>query len=245
MATKIRLQRHGKKGKPFFHLVAADSRAKRDGKFIEKLGIYNPTANPAIIDIDFDNTLKWVQTGAEMTNTARAILSYKGVLYKNHLLNGVLKGALTAEQVEERFAKWISDKESKIQNKKDGLAKNAVAEKIAKQKAEEVANAAKAAEVAAKNVAELEEVITEEPEAVAEESISEESAEEAPVAESAEEAPVAESTEEAPVAESTEEAPVAESTEEAPVAESTEEAPVAEPTEETPAAESTEEESAE
>jgi small subunit ribosomal protein S16 len=210
MATKIRLQRHGKKGKPFFHLVAADSRAKRDGKFIEKLGIYNPTANPAIIDIDFDNTLKWVQTGAEMTNTARAILSYKGVLYKNHLLNGVLKGALTAEQVEERFAKWISDKESKIQNKKDGLAKNAVAEKIAKQKAEEVANAAKAAEVAAKNVTELEEVITEEPEAVAEESISEESISE----ESAEEAPVAESTEEAPVAEPTEETPAAESTEE-------------------------------
>ena len=99
MATKIRLQRHGKKGKPFFHLVAADSRAKRDGKFIEKLGTYNPTANPAIIDIDFENTLKWVQTGAEMTNTARAILSYKGVLYKNHLLNGVKKGALTAEQV--------------------------------------------------------------------------------------------------------------------------------------------------
>jgi small subunit ribosomal protein S16 len=249
MATKIRLQRHGKKGKPFFHLVAADSRAKRDGKFIEKLGTYNPTANPAIIDIDFENTLKWVQTGAEMTNTAKAILSYKGVLYKNHLLNGVLKGALTAEQVEERFAKWISDKESKIQNKKDGLAKNAVAEKIAKQKAEEVANAAKAAEVAAKNVTELEETITEEPEAVAEESAEEtpvaESAEEAPVAESTEEAPVAESTEEAPVAESTEEAPVAESTEEAPVAESTEEAPVAEPTEETPAAESTEEESAE
>jgi small subunit ribosomal protein S16 len=162
MATKIRLQRHGKKGKPFFHLVAADSRAKRDGKFIEKLGTYNPTANPAIIDIDFENTLKWVQTGAEMTNTARAILSYKGVLYKNHLLNGVKKGALTAEQVEERFTKWVSDKESKIQNKKDGLAKNAAAEKIAKQKAEEEANAAKAAEIAAKNTPEVEEPTVEE-----------------------------------------------------------------------------------
>ncbi len=162
MATKIRLQRHGKKGKPFFHLVAADSRAKRDGKFIEKLGTYNPTANPAIIDIDFENTLKWVQTGAEMTNTARAILSYKGVLYKNHLLNGVKKGALTAEQVEERFTKWVSDKESKIQNKKDGLAKNAAAEKIAKQKAEEEANAAKAAEIAAKNTPEVEEPAVEE-----------------------------------------------------------------------------------
>ena len=86
MATKIRLQRHGKKGKPFFHIVAADSRAKRDGRFIEKLGTYNPNTNPATIDLNFDETLKWVQTGAEMTDTARAILSYKGILYKNHLL---------------------------------------------------------------------------------------------------------------------------------------------------------------
>jgi small subunit ribosomal protein S16 len=210
MATKIRLQRHGKKGKPFFHLVAADSRAKRDGKFIEKLGTYNPTANPAIIDIDFENTLKWVQTGAEMTNTARAILSYKGVLYKNHLLNGVKKGALTAEQVEERFTKWVADKESKIQNKKDGLAKNAVAEKIAKQKAEEEANAAKAAEVAAKNAPEVEEPTAEESQ-VEEQSVKEETSEETPVAEQTEEVPVEEtSTEDAP----TEEAPAAESTEE-------------------------------
>lgn len=200
MATKIRLQRHGKKGKPFFHLVAADSRAKRDGKFIEKLGTYNPTANPAIIDIDFENTLKWVQTGAEMTNTARAILSYKGVLYKNHLLNGVKKGALTAEQVEERFAKWISDKDSKIQNKKDGLAKNVAAEKIAKQKAEEEANAAKAAEVAAKNAPEVEEPTVEETQ------VEEHSAEETNVEETTtEETPESETSEESPSAESTEE----------------------------------------
>lgn len=178
MATRIRLQRHGKKGKPFFHLVAADSRAKRDGKFIEKLGTYNPTANPAIIDINFENTLAWVQTGAEMSNTARAILSYKGVLYKNHLLNGVKKGALTAEQVEEKFAKWLSDKDAKIQGKKDGLAKNATAEKAAKLKAEQEANAAKAAEVAAKNTPEVE--VTEEVETDvpnADENISEESTE--------------------------------------------------------------------
>ena len=213
MATKIRLQRHGKKGKPFFHLVAADSRAKRDGKFIEKLGTYNPTANPAIIDIDFENTLKWVQTGAEMTNTARAILSYKGVLYKNHLLNGVKKGALTAEQVEERFAKWIADKDSKIQNKKDGLAKNAVAEKLAKQKVEEEANAAKAAEVAAKNAPEVEEPTAEEPQ-VEEQSVTEESTEDAPTAEATEETPTAESTEDTPAAEVTEETPTTDSTEE-------------------------------
>ncbi|MFY7943011.1 MAG: 30S ribosomal protein S16 [Crocinitomicaceae bacterium] len=200
MATKIRLQRHGKKGKPFFHLVAADSRAKRDGKFIEKLGTYNPTANPAIIDIDFENTLKWVQTGAEMTNTARAILSYKGVLYKNHLLNGVKKGALTAEQVEERFTKWVSDKESKIQNKKDGLAKNAAAEKIAKQKAEEEANAAKAAEIAAKNTPEVEEPTVEETQS--EEQAATEEASSTEETSAVEETPIAE---DAPAEESTEE----------------------------------------
>jgi small subunit ribosomal protein S16 len=207
MATRIRLQRHGKKGKPFFHLVAADSRAKRDGKFIEKLGTYNPTANPAVININFEATLNWVQTGAEMSDTARAILSYKGVLYKNHLLNGVKKGALTVEQVEEKFAKWLADKDSKVQNKVDGLEKNAAKEKIARQEAEAAANAAKAAIVAAKNAPVVEEVVEEE----------------APVAEEAvvEDAPVAEETvvEEAPVAE---EAPVVE---EAPVAE---EAPAAE-----------------
>ena len=209
MATKIRLQRHGKKGKPFFHLVAADSRAKRDGKFIEKLGTYNPTANPAIIDIDFENTLKWVQTGAEMTNTARAILSYKGVLYKNHLLNGVKKGALTVDQVEERFAKWISDKDSKIQNKKEGLAKNAAAEKIAKQKAEEEANALKAAEVAAKNAPEVEESATEDSqidEQAETEDLSSEasSPEETPAVETSEETPTVEATEESTEEESAE-----------------------------------------
>jgi small subunit ribosomal protein S16 len=192
MATRIRLQRHGKKGKPFFHIVAADSRAKRDGKFIEKLGTYNPTSNPALIDLDFENTLKWVQTGAEMTNTARAILSYKGVLYKNHLLNGVQKGALTTEQVEERFAKWIADKESKIQNKKDSLAKNATAEKLAKQKAEEEANAAKAAEIAAKNAPEVEEPATEETNIEDQDT----STAETSALEETEEAPKSESTEE-------------------------------------------------
>jgi len=209
-----------KKENLFFHLVAADSRAKRDGKFIEKLGTYNPTANPAIIDINFENTLAWVQTGAEMSNTARAILSYKGVLYKNHLLNGVKKGALTAEQVEEKFAKWLSDKEAKIQGKKDGLAKNATAEKAAKLKAEQEANAAKAAEVAAKITPEVE--VAEEVETDvtnADENVSEESTEATHeettevVAEEAQEETaqetVAEEAQEAPAQE-----PVAEVTEE-------------------------------
>jgi small subunit ribosomal protein S16 len=217
MATRIRLQRHGKKGKPFFHLVAADSRAKRDGKFIEKLGTYNPTANPAVIDINFDATLAWVQTGAEMSDTARAILSYKGVLYKNHLLNGVKKGALTAEQVEERFNKWLADKSAKIEGKISGLAKNAEKEKADRLAAEVAANAAKAAEVQAKNTPEVEEVVAEEApateEVVAEEAPATEEvvAEEAPATEEvvAEEAPAAEEVvaEEAPA---TEETPAAE-----------------------------------
>ncbi len=223
MATRIRLQRHGKKGKPFFHLVAADSRAKRDGKFIEKLGTYNPTANPAVININFEATLNWVQTGAEMSDTARAILSYKGVLYKNHLLNGVKKGALTVEQVEEKFAQWLADKESKVQNKVDGLVKNAAQEKIARQQAEVAANAAKAAVVAAKNAPVVEEVAEE---VAAEETTEEVVAEEAPATEEvvAEEAPVAEEVvaEEAPAAD---EAPVAE---EAPAAEEASEETAAE-----------------
>lgn len=151
MATRIRLQRHGKKSKAFYHIVAADSRSKRDGKFIEKLGIYNPNTNPATIDINFDRTLSWVQVGAEMSDTARAILSYKGVLYKNHLIKGIEKGALTAEQVEEKFAVWLAEKDSKVTGKKDGLAKNEASDKAARFKAETVANEARAKSIEAKN----------------------------------------------------------------------------------------------
>jgi small subunit ribosomal protein S16 len=132
-------------------LVAADSRAKRDGKFIEKLGVYNPNTNPATIDINFERTLNWVQTGAEMSDTARAILSYKGVLYKNHLLKGVNKGALTAEQVEAKFNAWLAEKDAKITGKKDSLTKKSDQEKAARLKAEAEANEAKAKEVEAKN----------------------------------------------------------------------------------------------
>lgn len=189
MATRIRLQRHGKKGKPFFHLVAADSKAKRDGKFIEKLGTYNPTANPAVIDINFEKALNWVQTGAEMSDTAKAILSYKGVLYKNHLIKGVAKGALTMEQVEEKFTAWLDAKEAKIQGKKDGLVKNAEQERIVRLKAEEAANAAKAAELAAKNAPVVEEVAEEEvaEEAATEETATEEASEETATDEAPEE----------------------------------------------------------
>jgi len=151
MATRIRLQRHGKKGYAFFHIVAADSRAKRDGKFIEKLGVYNPNTNPATIDINFDRTLHWVQVGAELTDTARAILSYKGVLYKNHLIKGISKGALTPEQVEEKFSQWEAEKQAKIDGKKLGISQAKIEHKSNTQKAESEINAAKAKKIEQKN----------------------------------------------------------------------------------------------
>lgn len=125
MATRVRLQRHGKKGRPIYHIVAADSRAKRDGKFIEKIGVYNPNTNPATIDMDFEKALYWVKVGAEMSPTAKAILSYRGVLTKNHLDKGVTKGAMTQEQADARFAKWMEEKDAKVQAKRDKLKKSA------------------------------------------------------------------------------------------------------------------------
>jgi len=117
MATKIRLQRHGKKGKPFYYIIVADARAPRDGRFIERLGSYNPNTDPATIDINFEKTLDWVNNGAQPTDTCRAILSYKGVLYKKHLQGGLKKGALTEEQVESKFQEWLDHKDGKITGK--------------------------------------------------------------------------------------------------------------------------------
>lgn len=218
MATKIRLQRHGKKGKPFYYIVVADARAPRDGRFIERLGSYNPNTNPATIDINFDKTLDWVNDGAQPTDTCRAILSYKGVLYKKHLQGGLKKGALTEEQVESKFQAWLDQKEGKITGKKDSLTSAKDEARKAALAAEAKKKEEKAAAIAAKNAPAVEE--TEE----------EAAAEEAPVAE-AEEAPIAEvAVEEVPVAEvAVEEAPVAEAAaEEAPAAEAAdEEAPKA------------------
>ncbi|MCX7743196.1 MAG: 30S ribosomal protein S16 [Flavobacteriales bacterium] len=158
MAVRLRLQRHGKKGKPFYHLVAADARAPRDGRFIEKLGTYNPTTIPATIELNVDSAVKWLQNGAEPTDTVRAILSYKGALYKNHLLNGVKKGALTAEEAETRFQAWLDNKNKKIsghassvqQKREEERLKKIAAEKEIKEKrlkeAEEAAKAAAADE---------------------------------------------------------------------------------------------------
>ena len=127
MATKIRLARHGKKGKPFYHIVTADARAPRDGKYIERIGSYNPNTNPATIEFNFERALHWVSVGAQPTDTVRAMLSYRGVLYKNHLLKGVKKGALTEAQVEEKFNKWLEEKAEKIESKVQSLEKDAKA----------------------------------------------------------------------------------------------------------------------
>jgi len=202
MPVKIRLQRHGKKGKPFFWIVAADSRAKRDGRFLEKLGTYNPNTNPASIDINIDNSVQWLQNGAQPTDTARAILSYKGVLLKKHLIDGVSKGALTMEQVEEKFSAWVTEKEQAVANKKNKLADDKAKAKAEALKAEEAVNQARLAaaeEAAVEAIAEeaTEEAIEEAAEAIAEEAI-EEAAEDA--MEEATEAPAAEETAEAPEA---------------------------------------------
>ena len=121
MATKIRLQRHGKKGKPFYHIVIADSRSKRDGRFIQKIGTYNPNTRPAEINLDFESSLSWLQKGAVPTDTARAILSHEGVLLKKHLLEGVKKNVLTADQAEKKFDDWSKMKQDQIEKKKKSI----------------------------------------------------------------------------------------------------------------------------
>ena len=153
MAVKIRLQRHGKKDSAYYHLVVADGRAPRDGKFIEKLGVYNPTTNPATIDINFDSTLDWMMKGAQPTDTCRAILSYKGVLMKKHLLEGVKKGALTEEQADKKFNKWIEEKSGKILGKHDRLRGESEKRATERQKSETAAKEARAAKQAAKAAA--------------------------------------------------------------------------------------------
>jgi len=227
MPAKIRLQRHGKKSYAFYHIVIADGRAPRDGKFIEKIGTYNPNTNPASIELSFDKALQWLKNGAQPTETARAILSYKGVLMKLHLDKGVAKGALTADQADARLAKWLEEKSSKIEGKRSNL-KNSQIDAEKKRKADEAAkNAARAAAIAAKN--------TPAPEAPTEEAeANEPTAEVVETAPAVEEAPVAEETAQEPVTEAhaAEETPAAaEPVAEAPVAE----APAAEG--EAPAAE--------
>jgi len=208
MPVKIRLQRHGKKGKPFYWIVAADARSKRDGKYLEKLGTYNPNFNPAKIEINIDGTVQWLQNGAQPTDTAKSILSYKGILLKNHLVGGVRKGALTEEQAEAKFQAWIEEKSTKIDAKKSDLEKAVDAEKVKIFEAEKAANEARIAAA----VPVVEEVIEEAAPIVEEAAAEEVVAKEVPAAEEvvAEEAPAEEVAAEEVVAEeapATEQAP--------------------------------------
>jgi len=156
MATKIRLQRHGRKAYPFYKIVVADSRAPRDGKFIEKLGTYNPNTEPATVDLDFERALHWLHVGAQPSDTARSILSHEGVLLKKHLLAGVKKGAFDEAAAEAKFEAWKAKKDGELGTLKDALAKKKASEAKAALEAEQAANKAKAAVVAAKKQAEEE-----------------------------------------------------------------------------------------
>ena len=155
MPVKIRLQRHGKKGYPFYHIVIADSRSPRDGRYIERLGSYNPNTNPATIELDVDGSVAWLEKGAQPTDTVRAMLSYTGALYKKHLKKGVSKGAFTEEQAEAKFNEWKAAKEAKIQGKVDGLAKKEAEEAKARLAQEVSVRNKRAEEIAAKNTPEV------------------------------------------------------------------------------------------
>jgi len=148
MAVRIRLARKGRKKLAYYHIVVADSRSPRDGRYIEKIGNYNPLTNPATIELDFDKALGWLQNGALPTETCRAILSYKGVLLKKHLLEGVKKGAFDEPEATRRFEEWIKNNEEKIEAKKSGLEKSrddGVAKQLASEKRVNEARAAKLA----------------------------------------------------------------------------------------------------
>ncbi len=173
MPVKLRLQRHGKKGKPFYWIVAADSRSKRDGRYLEKLGTYNPNTNPATVNIKIDEAVNWLEKGAQPTDTARTLLSYKGAMLKHHLNGGVRKGALTQEEADKKFAAWLEEKEAKIQAKKDGLSKEQAEAKAKRLAAEKAASEKRLADAAAVE-ADAEEVAANEEAPTAEESTTEE-----------------------------------------------------------------------
>ena len=215
MSVKIRLQRHGKKGKPFYWVVAADARSKRDGKYLEKIGTYNPNTNPATIDLNLDSAVKWLHNGAQPTETAKAILSYKGALLKHHLDGGIRKGALTQEQADAKLAEWLEAKSGKVDAKKEGLTKAQADAKTKALKAEKEVNAkrlAAAAQAEADAIAAATPAVEEAVAEVEVEAAAEEVTEvETPVAE-VEETPAVEEATVAEVEETsaTEEAPVAE-----------------------------------
>ncbi|MDA9250980.1 30S ribosomal protein S16 [Flavobacteriaceae bacterium] len=224
MPVRIRLQRHGKKGKPFYWIVAADARSKRDGRYLEKLGVYNPNTNPATVEVDLDGSVKWLESGAQPSDTARTLLSYRGVLLKHHLNGGVKKGALTQEEADNKLAAWLDEKQAKIQAKVDGLSKDKASSSAKKLQAEteirekRISDAlaadaaveeAAAAELEATKAAEAEKAAAEAP-AVEEAPVVEEAPATEVVAEAPEETPatevVAEAAEEAPAKEDSAEA---------------------------------------
>jgi small subunit ribosomal protein S16 len=140
MPVRIRLQRHGKKGRPFYWIVVADGRAKRDGRYLEKIGTYNPNTNPAVVELDMDQAVKWLENGAQPSDTVRTLLSYRGAMMKHHLNGGVKKGAFSQEEADKRFAAWLEEKQSKIQAKIDGLDKDKVSDLAQRFKAEKAVN---------------------------------------------------------------------------------------------------------
>jgi small subunit ribosomal protein S16 len=181
MPAKIRLQRHGKKGQPFYHIVIADGRSPRDGRFIEKIGTYNPLTEPAQINLKFERALYWYSVGAVPTDTVRSLLSQKGVMLKYHLLQGVKKGAMTEEQAEVKFQNWMKEKEAKMEQVAKTKEEKARGEKKTRLEAEKKVNDARAEELAKKRLAELEAKKAEEAAAEAAET----PAEEAPATEEA------------------------------------------------------------
>ncbi|MEY4610963.1 MAG: hypothetical protein RL246_1282 [Bacteroidota bacterium] len=241
MAVKIRLSRRGRKKLAMFDVVVADARAPRDGRFIEKLGTYNPNTNPATVVLNEKQAIKWVMDGAQPTDTAKAILSYKGILYAKHLQVGVLKGALTQEQADAKFEAWKAEKEVKIQTKASSIQQSKAKSKASRLEAESKVSATRAENIAAKNKAADDAIVASVVEAINESDEDEVEVAEAPAAEvEVAEAPAAEvAVDEAPAAEvAVEEAPAAEvAVEEAPATEEAPAEPAAEAAEEAPAAE--------
>ena len=199
MPVRIRLQRHGKKGKPFYWIVAADSRAKRDGRYLEKIGTYNPNTNPATVELNVDQAVKWLENGAQPSDTARTLLSYRGAMLKHHLNGGVKKGAFSQEEADKKFSVWLEEKQAKINSKIDGLDKDKAADLAQRLEAEKAVNQKRINEMT--KASETEESVegdTEQANEVAAEtdqttpSETQASQEEIPVEESAESSPPAE-----------------------------------------------------
>jgi small subunit ribosomal protein S16 len=161
MAVKIRLARRGRKKHARFDVVVADARSPRDGRFIEKIGLYDPNTNPATIELNEDKAFKWVMDGAQPTETVRAMLSYRGIMMKKHLQLGVIKGAITQEEADKKFEDWKNSKDAKIQSKVEGLAQAKEDKKKAAFAAEAKVKEARAEALKAKRDAEAASLVAE------------------------------------------------------------------------------------